>query len=145
MGDDIRELLRRDVDPAEYAEIRELWKRHSKAEDSRDLDGLISTLTPDCVYEIVGSGYRWEGHDGARRFYTEFLGAYPDVVFSLTHIVIGPQGVYEEADVTATAAGPFAGRDATSQQVRWQNTIFFPWDRARRLFGGERVYVAWPD
>ena len=46
------ELIRRDFDPAELDEIRELWKRHSKAEDNRDLPGLISTLTEDCVYEL---------------------------------------------------------------------------------------------
>jgi hypothetical protein len=44
---DVRELLGRDVDPDEYEAIRELWKRHSLAEDGRDLPGLISTLTED--------------------------------------------------------------------------------------------------
>ena len=45
----ILELLRRPVDVDEYAEIRELWKAHSIAEDNRDLPGLIATLTEDCV------------------------------------------------------------------------------------------------
>ncbi|MQA90517.1 MAG: hypothetical protein GEU90_09805 [Gemmatimonas sp.] len=63
----IRELLRRDVDLAEYAEIRELWTRHSIAEDARDLPGLISTLTEDCVYQVFPGGYRWTGHEGAAR------------------------------------------------------------------------------
>ena len=49
--DRILDLLRRPVDPDEYAEIRELWKVHSIAEDNRDLPGLISTLTEDCVYD----------------------------------------------------------------------------------------------
>src|SRR5204863_299876 len=47
-----REQLRRDVDPQLYEEIRELWKRHSIAEEHRDLPGLIATLADDCVYEI---------------------------------------------------------------------------------------------
>jgi len=59
----ILELYRREVTPELYSEIRELYKRHSLAEDARDLPGLISTLTPDCVYELVGSGHRWEGHE----------------------------------------------------------------------------------
>ena len=49
MSEDVRDLLRRDVEPGEYDEIRGLWKRHSIAEDERDLPGLISTLTDDCV------------------------------------------------------------------------------------------------
>ena len=52
---DVRELLRRSIVPEEYEAIRELWKRHSKAEDQRDIAGLLSTLTDDCVYELVGT------------------------------------------------------------------------------------------
>jgi ketosteroid isomerase-like protein len=136
-------LMRRDVDPQEYEEIRELWKRHSIAEDARDLPGLISTLTEDCVYEVVGvDGARWEGHEGAARFYTSFLTAFPDVHFSLTDIVIGPQGVCEEADVTGTHGGEWLGRAATGERLEWKVAIFFPWDRERRLFKGEKVYAA---
>ena len=104
-SDRILDLLRRPIDPDEVAEIRELWKVHSIAEDNRDLAGLISTLTEDCVYTVAGTGARWEGHDGATRFYTELLTAFPDIHFELDYIVIGPQGVCEEAIVTATHAG----------------------------------------
>ena len=75
--DAVVELIRRDLKGGEYDEIRELWKRHSLAEDARDLPGLISTLTEDCVYELVQSGHRWEGHEGAARFYTQLLTALP--------------------------------------------------------------------
>ena len=57
----ILEVYRREITPALYTEIRDLYKRHSMAEDARDLPGLISTLTPDCVYQLiqslVGRGY----------------------------------------------------------------------------------------
>src|SRR5207248_3420543 len=89
-SDRVRELLRREPAGEEYAAIRELWKRHSIAEDNRDLPGLLSTLTEDCVYELVQTGRRWEGHEGAARFYGGLLGAFPDVDFQLTDIVIGP-------------------------------------------------------
>jgi hypothetical protein len=138
---DVRELLRREVDPAEYETIRELWKRHSIAEDERDLPGLIATLTEDCVYEVVDQGARWEGHEGAARFYTELLGAFPDIHFDLTDIVIGPQGVCEEADVSGTHLGTWLGVEATGERLAWRVVIFFPWDPERRLFRGERVYT----
>ena len=64
----ILELYRRELDADEYTAIRELWKKHSIAEDERDLPGLISTLTEDCVYELVQTGHRWEGQEGAARF-----------------------------------------------------------------------------
>ena len=137
----ILELYRRDVTPELYQEIRELWKRHSIAEDERDLPGLISTLTDDCVYEVVGSAQRWEGHEGATRFYTELLSAFPDIHFELTDIVIGPQGVCEEADVTATYSGPWLGAEPTGERLAWKVLIFFLWDPERRLFRGEKVYT----
>jgi len=145
MGDpqnDVRELISRDPSTAEHNAIRELWKRHSIAEDERDLPVLISTLTPDCVYELVQTGHRWEGRDGAARFYTELLGAFPDIRFDLTDIVIGPQGVCEEADVTGTHSGAWLGLPATGDRLAWRVAIFFPWSPQQKLFRGERVYVA---
>ena len=139
---DVRALVRLDPTPEEHEAIRELWKRHSIAEDNRDLPGLLSTLTDDCVYELVQTGHRWEGHEGATRFYTGLLGGFPDIHFDLTNIVIGPQGVCEEADVTGTFEHEWLGIPPSGERLAWQVTIFFPWDRERRLFSGERVYTA---
>ena len=140
--DDVRELIRRDPVPEEHDAIRELWKRHSIAEDNRDLPGLLATLTEDCVYELVQTGHRWEGHEGAARFYAGLLGGFPDIDFRLTNIVIGPQGVSEEADVSGTFENEWLGVQPTGERLAWQVTIFFPWDREQRLFSGERVYTA---
>jgi hypothetical protein len=140
--EDIRELIRRDPAPDEHDAIRELWKRHSIAEDKRDLPGLLATLTEDCVYELVQTGHRWEGHEGAARFYAGLLGGFPDIDFQLTYILIGPQGVCEEADVTGTFENAWLGIQPTGERLAWQVTIFFPWDRVQRLFSGERVYTA---
>jgi hypothetical protein len=140
--DDVRELIRRDPDPEEHDAIRELWKRHSIAEDNRDLPGLLSTLSEDCVYELVQTGHRWEGHEGAAHFYGGLLGGFPDIDFQLTNIIIGPQGVCEEADVTGTFENEWLGVPPTGERLAWQVTIFFPWDREQRLFSGERVYTA---
>ena len=144
-GDDIREQLRLELDPATYAEIRELWKRHSIAEDARDIPGLMATLTPDCVYEVFPGGHRWEGHAGATAFYTSLLTAFPDILFELTTIVIGPQGVTEEARVTGTHRGEWLGNAPTGNRVRFTVLIHFPWDPERRLFRGERVHFIMSD
>jgi predicted ester cyclase len=141
-SDQVRELLRREPDRSEYAAIRDLWKRHSIAEDSRDLAGLLSTLTDDCVYELVQTGHRWEGHEGAAHFYGGLLGAFPDIDFQLTDIVIGPQGVCEEADVTGTHEAEWLGIPPSRERLAWKVVIFFPWDPDKRRFRGERVYTA---
>jgi steroid delta-isomerase-like uncharacterized protein len=139
---DVRDAVRLDPSAAGHEAIRELWKKHSIAEDERDLPGLISTLTEDCVYELVQTGHRWEGHEGAARFYMQLLGAFPDIHFDLTNIVIGPQGVSEEADVTGTHQAAWLGFPPSGERLSWKVVIFFPWDSDRQLFRGERVYTA---
>ena len=126
----IQARLARGFDPAELRRIKRLWVRHSIAEDRRDIDGLIATLAPDCVYEIVVTGQRWEGHDGARAFYTELFAAFPDNAFALSEIVVGPQGVFEVATLTGTNQGPWAGAPPSGLPVSLEVIIFFPWDPA---------------
>lgn len=138
--DAILEQLRRDFSAEEYHEVRELWKHHSISEDNRDIAGLMSTLTDDCVYELVQTGHRWEGKPGATSFYMELLGAFPDIVFNLSDIVIGPQGVFEMADVTGTHQGPWLGVEPTNQPVEFKVVIYFPWDPHAKLFKGEKVW-----
>ena len=129
------------ADPATHRKIRRLWQRHSIAEDRRDIDGLIATLAPECIYEIVGTGLRWEGHDGARAFYTELFAAFPDNRFGLTDIVIGPQGVFEAVVLEATHQGPFAGLQPTGRHVRLELAILFPWDPSTDRFAGEQIFI----
>ncbi len=93
-------LLRRRLDPDEYRAIRQLWIAHSIAEDSRDIPGLMATLTEDCVYTVVNKGASWHGKAGATQFYTQLLTSFPDIHFDLQNIVIGPQGAFEEAFVS---------------------------------------------
>lgn len=101
----IQARLGRGFDPGELRRIKRLWVRHSIAEDRRDVDGLIATLSPDCTYEVVVTGQRWEGHDGARQFYEKLFAAFPDNAFALSEIVVGPQGVFEIATLTGTNKG----------------------------------------
>jgi len=136
----IQARLGRGFDPAELRRIKRLWVRHSIAEDRRDIDGLIGTLAPDCVYEMIPTGQRWEGHEGARGFYTELFAAFPDNRFQLSDIVVGPQGVFEVATLTGTNDGPWAGAPASGLPVSLEVLILFPWDPATGLFRGERIW-----
>src|SRR3954468_2730811 len=139
-GPSIRSRLSCRFDPVEPRLIKRTWVRHSIAEDARDIDGLIATLAEDCVYEIVPTGQRWDGHDGARRFYTELFAAFPDNAFALSEIVIGPQGAFEVATLTGTNSGPWAGVAASGLTVALEVLILFPWDPATERFMGERIW-----
>jgi hypothetical protein len=54
---------------------------------------------------------------------------------------VGPQGVVEEARVTATHEQKWLDLEPSGERVEFTVVIFFPWDRDRRLFRGEKVYV----
>ena len=136
----VRSRLARPFDAGELRRIKRLWVRHSIAEDARDIDGLVATLTDDCVYEIVPTGQRWEGRAGARSFYGELFAAFPDNAFALSEIVIGPQGVFEAATLTGTNQGPWAGVPATGLPVSLEVLILFPWDLVTQRFTGERIW-----
>jgi predicted ester cyclase len=68
------------------------------------------------------------------------LGAFPDVKFDLTDIVIGPQGVIEIARLSGTHSGPWAGRKPTGQQLSFRIVIHFPWNPSASKFAGENIY-----
>ena len=139
-ADSARRRLGRRFDSAELREIKRLWVRHSIAEDKRDIDGLVATITPDGKYEIVPTGQAWHGHEGVRAFYAELFEAFPDNRFELTEIVVGPQGVFEAARLTGTNLGPWAGVPASGLPVALEVLILFPWDPVARLFTGERIW-----
>jgi predicted ester cyclase len=140
LGRPITERLARRFDTQELRRIKRLWVRHSIAEDRQDIEGLVATLATDCVYEIVPTGQRWEGHDGARAFYRELFGAFPDNAFALSDIVIGPQGVMEVATLSGTNTGPWAGAPPTGLPVALEVIILFPWDPVAERFSGERIW-----
>ena len=133
--------LRRKVDPDEYKAIRQLWMDHSVAEDARDIPGLMATLTEDCVYTVVNGGVSWHRKEGATQFYQQLLTAFPDIHFDLQQIVIGPQGVFEEAHVTATYQSQWLDMPPPQgEPIQFDVILLFPWEAQQRLFTGERVY-----
>lgn len=136
----VRQRLGRRFDNDELRAIKRLWLEHSIAEDKRDIPGLIATLSKDCVYEMVPLKQSWHGHDGARAYYTALFEAFPDNQFELVDIVIGPQGVFEEARLTGTNLGPWAGVPASGMPVDMHVLILFPWDPVAKRFSGERIW-----
>jgi predicted ester cyclase len=138
---EIVKKVRQRLDADEYKAIRQLWMDHSAAEDAHDIPGLMATLTEDCVYTVANSNVSWHRKEGATRFYQQLLGAFPDIHFDLQQIVIGPQGVFEEAHVTGTYQSQWLDMPPPhGEAIEFDVLILFPWDHEQQLFTGERVY-----
>ena len=141
LKDTILEEFRRLPDAVAHMEMRELWKKHGLCEDARDIEGILTTLTEDCIYEIVNTPIRWTGKEGAREFYQTLLMAIPDAKFDLQRVTIGPQGVFEEAIITGSHQGSYLTYVSSGKPVRSTVGIFFPYDHQTQLFTGERIYA----
>lgn len=140
-GRPILAQLGRGITPELYRRIRRTWLEHCIAEKRRDIPRLLATMTEDCVYELgSGSVRSWYGHAGAADFYRELNKAFPDIEFELLNIVIGPQGVFEEARATAVHQSTWMDYLATGERVEFDMVLYFPWDMMRGKFSGERVY-----
>lgn len=135
----VREQLCREFETAEFREIRDLWKRHSMAEDARDVAGLISTLTEECLYQVLPGGQRWRGHAGATRFYTQLLTSFP---ISTPHSATSSS--VRRVCSRRRALPPLTRRTGSTYRrgegLEFDVLIFFPWDPEKRLFAGERVH-----
>jgi hypothetical protein len=53
---------------------------------------------------------------------------------------VGPQGVFEAAELTGTNLGAWAGVPPSGLPHALGVLILFPWDPATRLFTGERIW-----
>lgn len=142
---EVLDQYRKKVNVDEYYNIREEYKIHSISEENHDIPGLMSTLTDDCEYILVQSGHIWKGKEGATAFYNHLLTAFPDVDFQLQNIVIGPQGVFQEAFVTGTHKADWLDNPPTGKNFSWTTIIFFPWDSEKKKFKGERIYSTLTD
>ncbi len=141
----VEQPVQREATQDQYDGIRSTFLRHCERELAGDIDAVLETLTHDCVYAHPQWGQRWEGHDGARRFYEAFLGAFPDNQWELHDVVIGPQGVMSNVTMTAKQQKPFLGVDQTGQDVRWRLNNMFPWDPDTQRFSGETLYFFRPE
>ena len=57
-------------------QLQLLLARHVEAENAHDMPATLATLHPDCVFEDTALQLRFEGRDGARRYYQTWWDAF---------------------------------------------------------------------
>jgi hypothetical protein len=142
-------------DPGEYADVRHAWLTHVSAEEKlfqpygeaewqAQMATMLSVFTDDCAMELAFLGQKWIGHDGADRFYREFIPAFENMTWVPQALVVGPQGVLDVVDMTGTLVRDFAGMTASRDELHLQWVIFFPWVPEQKKFRGEKVFSIRP-
>ncbi len=117
---------------------KRLWQKHVLAENRRSIEGLLATLCPEPVYEVMATGEKHVGPEAVAVFYRGLFEAMPDVTFDLINVFIAEAGVVEESVMRGTHTGPLFGFPASGRSVRLPLTIVFPMQAGRIL--GERLY-----
>ena len=145
---DVAQRLKWEATPEGYDRIRTVWLKHCDTELRQDMEGLLSTLTEDCVYTVLrttatgATRQRWDGQQGARAFYTALFQAFPDQNWQPEAVVMGPQGVFSAVVLNARQVAPWAGIAPTGQTVSIRMFVYFIWAPDKGKFGGEVVYIA---
>jgi hypothetical protein len=145
---DVQQRLEWEATPEAYDRIREVWYKHCDTELKQDMEGLLSTLTDDCVYTVLrttaagATSQRWDGQQGARAFYTALFRAFPDQNWTPEAVVIGPQGVFSAVVLNARQVAPWAGIAPTGGTVSIRMFVYFIWAPDKGKFSGEVVYIA---
>lgn len=137
----VKDWVDLEITPQLYDQIRALWAFHCDRENNGDIDGLLTTLTDDCEYHLVNVGAKWQGHEGARSFYTGLLNAFADVLWVPEALVIGPQGVFDVVVLNGKHLKDWCGMTASSERVYIRFLIWFPWNMRQGKFSGERMYL----
>jgi hypothetical protein len=144
-----------ELDGTEYDDVRHAWLTHvsaeeklfqpySEAEWQAQMATMLSVFTDDCVMEVASAGQSWTGHDGADRFYREFIPSFKNMTWVPQALVIGPQGVLDVVNMTGTLVRDFAGMTASDELLHLQWVIFFAWVPEQRKFRGEKVFSIRP-
>lgn len=117
-------------------------QRHLMAENAHDLAGTLATLHPECVFEDLGAGQVFRGHDGAARHYRLWWDAFDNQVgrspFSGGGHWLGSERYVAEAQHTGVHRGPFLGIPASGKPITLPFTVFVTFRDG--LFLGERFY-----
>lgn len=74
-----------------------LWERHATAENRRDLDDLLATLSEDCVCEVMPTHAVFLGKAGAEEFYRALWHSIPNAQFQVRQRWVTGDGVVEES------------------------------------------------
>jgi hypothetical protein len=106
--------------------------RHAAAEAAADLEGTLSTLEGEPVYELFPVGLQLRGMERVRRYYEYFFAqVLPQTLgYALRTEWVNERGLLEEYDITCSV-------DGLEQTFRVLSILKF----GERALSGERLYA----
>jgi steroid delta-isomerase-like uncharacterized protein len=113
-------------------------RRHLAFENAQNLEGTLSTLHPDCIFEDLPLNKTFRGIDGARRYYLDLWSAFDVKVESrLRHWTIEGNLVAETTFVGPQRA-EFLGHPSRGKVISLPLVVIVTF--RDNLMSGERFY-----
>jgi steroid delta-isomerase-like uncharacterized protein len=113
-------------------------QRHVSAEMLFDMNATLATLTPDCVFEDIPTQQTYHGHEGVRRYYTEWWSAFGNIASNSKRYVPNPDCLIVETHFVGKHVGVYRGIAPTGRAINLPLVIFVNFQDG--LMSGERFY-----
>ena len=115
-----------------------LVRRHLEAENAYRMKDTLDTLSPECAFEDMAVGERFEGHSGATEYYERWWHAFPDLTWHPQRRHFTEQGMVAELIARGTHRGSFFGLEPTGRTIELSIVIIVEFADGR--MSGERLY-----
>jgi len=116
-----------------------LVEEHIRCENRHDLEAVMATFGADARFDDEPWDDHRTGPGGVRSYYSELLGALPDLVIEVVRQHVAGDTIVVEVLILGTHLGPWRGLPATGRRVRVPLCGVYTFDAADRL-AGERIY-----
>jgi len=116
-----------------------LVERHIGCENAHDLEGVLATFGSAARYDDEPWGERYEGPNAVREFYTQLMGALPDLEIAVQRQHVSDEAIVVEVVIRGTHLGGWRGLPATGRRVEFPLCGVYTFDAQDRL-AGEKIY-----
>ena len=116
-----------------------LVEEHVRCENAHDLDGVIRTFGATARYDDEPWNQHWQGIDQVRQFYSQLMGALPDLSIEIVKRHVADETIVLEVIIRGTHLGGWRGLPATGRHLEIPLCGVYTFDADDRL-AGERIY-----
>ncbi len=116
-----------------------LVEEHVRCENAHDLDGVIRTFGDTARYDDEPWNQHWEGIEQVRQFYSQLMGALPDLSIEILRRHVAEDTIILEVVIRGTQQGGWRGLPATGRPVEIPLCGVYTFTAGDRL-AGERIY-----
>ena len=113
-------------------------RKHLQFENAHDMEGTLSTLHPECVFEDLPLGKTYKGIEGARRYYAELWQAFDVTVESRLRHWSTEGNLIAETTFVGPHRSEFLGHKPKGMTIRLPLVVIVTFRDG--LMAGERFY-----